>query len=95
VIQKIRWFATHADELLAQTSPASICTITATPSSWLNLVERWFRDLTQQRIRRGSFPAAQELVTAIKTYVENHNQKPQTFVWSAPVERHPKQDRQM
>jgi len=45
------------------------------------------RDLTQQRIRPGSFRAPQELVTAIKTYIENHNQKPQIFVWSAPMER--------
>jgi transposase len=60
---------------------------TPTSSSWLNLVERWFRDLTQQRIQPGSFHAVQELVTAIKTYIENHNQKPHVFVWSAPVER--------
>jgi hypothetical protein len=60
---------------------------TPTSSSWLNLVERWFRDLTQQRIRRGSFRAVQELVTAIKTYIENHNQKPQVFFRSAAVER--------
>jgi hypothetical protein len=52
-------------------------------NSWLR-GERWFRDPTEQRIRRGSFPAVQELMTAIKTYIENHNQKPQTFVWSAP-----------
>jgi transposase len=60
---------------------------TPTSSSWLNLVERWFRDLTVQRIRRGSFHAVQELVTTINEYIENHNQKPQVFVWSAPVER--------
>jgi transposase len=58
-----------------------------TSSSWLNLVERWFRDLTQQRIRRGSFHAVKELVIAIEDYIENHNQKPQVFVWSAPVDR--------
>jgi len=60
---------------------------TPTSSSWLNLVERWFRDLTQQRIRRGGFRAVRELVTAIETYIENHNQKPQIFVWSVSVER--------
>ena len=60
---------------------------TPTSSSWLNLVERWFRDLTQQRIRRGSFHALKELITTIENYIENHNQKPQVFVWSAPVER--------
>jgi len=60
---------------------------TPTSSSWLNLVERWFRDLTQQRIRRGSFHAVKELIRTIEEYIENHNQKPQVFVWSAPVER--------
>jgi transposase len=58
---------------------------TPTSSSWLNLVERRFRELTQQRIRRSSFRAVQELVTAIKDYIENHNQHPQVFVWSAPA----------
>jgi hypothetical protein len=53
-----------------------------TSSSWLDLVERWFRDLTPQRIRGGSFHAVKELVTAIKDYMDNHNQKPQVFVGS-------------
>ncbi len=56
-------------------------------SSWLNVVGRWFRELTQQHIRRGSFRAVQELVTTINDYIENQNQKPQVFVWSAPVDR--------
>ena len=60
---------------------------TPTSSSWLNLVERWFRELTQQRIRRGSFRAVQELVAAITDYIANHDQNPQVFVWSAPVDR--------
>jgi DDE superfamily endonuclease len=60
---------------------------TPTSSSWLNLVERWFRNLTQQRIRRGSLHAVEELITTIEDYLENHNQKPQVFLWSAPVER--------
>jgi transposase len=60
---------------------------TPTSSSWLNLVERWFRELTQQRIRRGSFHKVQELVTAIKEYIDNHNQNPQVFVWTASVDR--------
>jgi hypothetical protein len=60
---------------------------TPTSISWLNLVERWIRDLTQQRIRQGSFHAVKELITTIENYIENHNQKPQVFVWSAPVER--------
>ncbi len=60
---------------------------TPTSSSWLNLIERWFRDLTQQCIRRGSFHAVPELVAAIQNYIENHNQKPRVFVWTASVDR--------
>ncbi len=58
-----------------------------TSSSWLNLVERWFREITDKRIRRGSFQNVSALVTAIKNYMDNHNQNPQAFVWSAPVDR--------
>ena len=58
-----------------------------TSSSWLNMVERWFREITDKRIRRGTFPNVKALVTAIEQYLENHNQNPQVFVWSAPVER--------
>jgi transposase len=60
---------------------------TPTSSSWLNLVERWFREITEKRLRRGSFRSVPELVKAIYQYLENHNQNPQAFVWSAPVER--------
>jgi len=60
---------------------------TPTASSWLNLVERWFRDLTTKRLRRGSFSSVGDLITAIRAYLDNHNQNPQVFVWSAPVER--------
>jgi len=58
-----------------------------TSSSWLNLVERWFRDLTDKRIRRGSFRSVPDLIAAINDYLNNHNQNPKVFVWSAPVER--------
>jgi transposase len=57
-----------------------------TSSSWLNLVERWFRDLTDKRIRRGSFENVPALTQAITDYLENHNQNPKVFVWSASVE---------
>jgi len=60
---------------------------TPTSSSWLNLVERWFREITDKRIRRGSFSNVRALTTAIQGYLDNHNQNPQVFVWSAPVER--------
>ncbi len=58
-----------------------------TSSSWLNLVERWFREITDKRIRRGVFRNVPELIDAIQGYIKNHNQNPQVFVWSAPVER--------
>jgi len=58
-----------------------------TSSSWLNLVERWFRELTDKRIRRGSFASVPELIAAIKEYLEGHNQNPRVFAWTASVER--------
>jgi transposase len=58
-----------------------------TSSSWLNLVERWFRELTDKRIRRGSFASVPQLIAAIKEYLENHNQTPKVFTWTASVER--------
>jgi transposase len=60
---------------------------TPTSSSWLNMVERWFRELTDKQIRRGSFHNVPALIGVIEQYIETHNQKPQLFVWSAPVEQ--------
>ena len=60
---------------------------TPTSSSWLNLVERWFREITDKRIRRGSFNNVPALIAAIEDYLKNHNQSPKIFVWSAPVKR--------
>ena len=57
-----------------------------TSSSWLNRVERWFRDLTDKRIRRGVFNSVAELIAAIEAYVEHHNSHPQPFVWTAKAE---------
>ena len=57
-----------------------------TSSSWLNMVERWFRDITHNRIRRGSFRNVPELIAAIKEYLDNHNQNPRIFTWTASVE---------
>jgi len=60
---------------------------TPTSSSWLNLIERWFCDLTDKRLRRGSFASVPDLIAAIEEYLNRHNQNPQVFVWSAPVQR--------
>ncbi len=58
-----------------------------TSSSWLNMVERWFREITDKRIRRGIFRSVPELIAAIEEYLKNHNQNPKVFVWTAPVDR--------
>jgi transposase len=57
-----------------------------TSSSWLNMVERWFREISTKRIRRGSFKNVKDLILAIKQYIEAHNQNPKVFVWTASVE---------
>lgn len=56
---------------------------TPTSTSWLNMVERFFRDLTQNRLRRGVFHDAEELIIAIGEYIDKHNQSPKPFVWTA------------
>jgi transposase len=57
-----------------------------TSSSWLNLVERWFGELTGKRVRRGTFISVPDLINAIDEYVANWNQDPKPFVWTATVE---------
>jgi transposase len=73
----MRWLAKH---------PRFHLHFTPTSSSWLNLVERWFRELTQKAIRRGVFPSVKELVEAIQEYLEAYNEDPKPFVWTARVE---------
>lgn len=55
---------------------------TPTYGSWIHLVERWFAELTNQRIRRGVFRSVQELESAIREYIEIHNEAPKPFVWT-------------
>lgn len=57
--------------------------VTPTSASWLNMVERFFRDLTTDRLRRGVFRSVPELIDAIETYVEHHNEDPKPFIWTA------------
>ena len=59
---------------------------TPTSSSWLNLVERWFRELTQKAVRRGVFPSVPALIEAIQAYLDAYNEDPKPFVWTATVE---------
>jgi transposase len=56
---------------------------TPTSSSWLNMVERFFRDLTQNGLRRGIFRDVEELIVAIQAYIDKHNDQPKPFIWTA------------
>jgi transposase len=57
-----------------------------TLSSWLNLVERWFGELTDKAVRRGVFRSVPQLVAAIQDFLEAHNDYPKPFVWTAKAE---------
>lgn len=59
---------------------------TPTSSSWLNLVERWFGELTRKRIRRGTFKSVTELIDAIKEFIRLNNQNPKPFQWTKKAE---------
>jgi transposase len=59
---------------------------TPTSSSWLNLVERWFRELTDKALRRGVFHSVPDLIAAIETYLNAHNSDPKPFVWTATAD---------
>src|SRR3954452_8948051 len=59
---------------------------TPTSSSWLNLVERWFKELTDKRLRRGVFTSVADLTEAITLWAEHWNTDPKPFVWKAPAE---------
>jgi transposase len=69
-----RWLARH---------PRVHMHFTPTSSSWLNMVERFFRDLTDKRIRRGVFRDVEELIMAILDYIDHHNRAPKPFIWTA------------
>jgi transposase len=69
-----RWLARH---------PRFHMHFTPTGCSWLNMVERFFRDLTENRLRRGIFRSVEQLIGAIDAYVDQHNQNPKPFIWTA------------
>jgi len=56
---------------------------TPTSASWLNMVERFFRDITENQLRRGVFKSVDELVEAIEQYLNSHNENPKPFIWTA------------
>ncbi len=59
---------------------------TPTASSWMNLVERWFREITDKRIRRGTFNNVKQLQQAITDYIDEHNEAPKAFKWTAKAD---------
>jgi transposase len=69
-----RWMAKH---------PRFQIHFTPTSASWLNMVERFFRDLTTKRLRRDSFDSVENLIKAIQDYIATHNKAPKPFIWTA------------
>ena len=69
-----RWLARH---------PRVHMHFTPTSASWLNMVERFFRDLTQNRLRRGVFRDLEGLIMAIGAYIDRHIESPKPFIWTA------------
>jgi transposase len=73
----IRWFARH---------PRYHLHFTPTSGSWVNQVERWFAQITDKRIRRGSFLSVASLEKAIQEYLDHYNEVPKPFVWTADAD---------
>lgn len=65
--------------------PRFVCHFVPTSSSWLNMVERWFRELTEKAIRRGVFRSVAELEKAIAEFLAAWNENPRPFIWTATV----------
>ncbi len=68
------WLARH---------PRFVMHFTPTSASWLNMVERFFRDISENRIKRDSFASVADLEQAIGLYIEHHNENPKPFIWTA------------
>ena len=69
-----RWLSRH---------PRFHMHFTPTGCSWLNMVERFFRDLTETRLRRGVFRSVEELISALLDYIDQHHENPKPFIWTA------------
>jgi len=73
-----RWLAAH---------PRFVLHFTPTSSSWLNLVERWFAELTTKRLRRGSHRSVRQLNADIRAWIETWNEDPRPFVWTKTADQ--------
>jgi transposase len=72
-----RWLAAH---------PRFQLHFIPTSASWLNLVERWFSEITTKCIRRGSFPSVKALIHDIEEFLDAYNDDPKPYVWTASVQ---------
>jgi hypothetical protein len=77
VMDNYRWFVRYPEHHLHNTP---------TSGSWLNQVEQFFAEITDKRIRRGAFRSMASLETVIMDYLENHNEDPKPFVWTADAD---------
>jgi transposase len=83
-------YATHKTEIIRKwfaKRPHFHVHFTPTYGSWINLVERWFAELTNKRIRHGVFRSVKELETAIREFIEVHNEDPTPFVWTKTADQ--------
>lgn len=71
------WLAKH---------PRFVMHFTPTSASWLNMVERFFRDISESRLKRDSFTSVDDLEQAIAQYIEHHNKNPKPFIWTASAD---------
>jgi transposase len=73
-----RWLVAH---------PRFVLHFTPTSSSWLNLVERWFAELTNKKLRRGAHRSVRELNADIRAWIETWNENPKPFVWTKTADQ--------
>jgi transposase len=73
-----RWLTTH---------PRFVLHFTPTSSSWLNLVERWFAELTTKKLRRGTHTSVRQLNTDIRAWIQNWNDNPRPYVWTKTADQ--------
>ena len=73
-----RWLTAH---------PRFVMHFTPTSSSWLNLVERWFAELTTKKLRRGTHTSVRQLNTDIRTWIDTWNDNPRPYVWTKTADQ--------
>jgi transposase len=73
-----RWLAQH---------PRFVLHFTPTSSSWINLVERWFAELTNKKLKRSAHTSVAQLNATIRAWIEDWNENPRPYVWTKPAEQ--------